>query len=121
MAHRGQSVEEVFPETAFGHGAGHVDIGRGHDPDVGLLHLGGAYFDVFTGLEDAQQARLGGQRQLGHLVEEDGAPVGLLEVSLAGGDRSGEGSFLMAEQLGVDGALGYRAAVDGDVFGVFAR
>ena len=58
-------------------------------------------------------------RQFGDLVEEDRTPVGLLEVALAGFERSGEGAFLVAEKLRVDRAFGNGRAVDGYIFIVF--
>lgn len=115
-----EAVVEVFAEAPLGHGLLEVDVGGGHDADVGLLHLAGADLEELSALEHAEQARLGGEGELGHLVEEDGAAVGLLEVSLAGADGAGEGAFLVAEELRVDGPLGDGAAVDGNVFAVLA-
>ena len=60
-------------------------------------------------------------RQLGHLVEEDRAAVGLLEIALAGLGGAGEGPLLVAEKLGIDGSLGYGRTIDGDVLVVLAR
>jgi hypothetical protein len=68
----------------------------------------------FAVLQDAQQLGLQLQRQLTHLVQEERAAIGLLEGALAPGLRSGEGAFLMAEQLALDQRRGQRGAVDRD-------
>ena len=112
----GQAVVEVLAELARGHGVGQVHVGGGDDAHVGLLHLGGADFHELAVLQDAQQQGLGLARQLADLVEKEGPAVGLLEVALPLADGAREGSLLVAEQLGVDGALGDGAAVHGKVF-----
>ena len=56
-----------------------------------------------------------GERQFAHLVEEERATVGSGKVAFALVDGARKGSPLMAEEFGVDGALGYGAAVDGKV------
>ena len=53
----------------------------------------------------AQQLGLRRQRQLGHLVQEQGAAVGRLEAALAALDRAGEGAALVTEQLRLDQGL----------------
>ena len=58
---------------------------------------------------------------LTHLIEEEGAAVGALEIALAYISRAGERALLMPEQFRVDGALRNGAAVDGDEVTVFAR
>ena len=63
---------------------------------------------------------MGGEGELGHLIEEYSAAVGLLEVALTGIHSPGKGPLLMAEELAVDGALRDRAAVHGYIFLVFA-
>jgi hypothetical protein len=58
--------------------------------------------------------------QLGHLVQEDRAAVGLLEIALAGIDRAGERPLFVSEELGIDRPLGDGAAIDGDILIVLA-
>ena len=118
--YRRQAVEQVFAEFALGYRRRQVDVGGGHNAHVGALHLARAHLQKFARLQHPQQARLGGEGQLGHLVKEDGAAVSLLEIALAGGHGAGERPLLVAEQLRVDGALGDGAAVDGDIAGVLA-
>ena len=118
--HRVKAEIEIFAETPRLNGAAKIDVGGGHHPHIGLLHLGRADLDEFTRLEHAQQAGLGGQRQLGHLVQEQGAAVGLFEITLAGLCGAGKGPFLVTEQLGIYGPLRYCAAVYRQVYIMFA-
>ena len=71
--------------------------------------------------EHPEQPRLGGHRELAHLIEKDGAAVGLLEVALARLVGAGEAALLVAEELGIDGALRDGPAVHGDVRAVLPR
>ena len=64
-------------------------------------------------LNGAQQLGLRGQRQVGHLVEEQRAAVGVLELPAAAAN-AGRGALLDAEQLGLEQRLDERGAVDGD-------
>ena len=63
-------------------------------------------------LEDAQQLGLERRRDLAHLVEEQGAPLGRLDPADLPLDRPGEGSSLVAEELALEERLGERGAVD---------
>ena len=54
---------------------------------------------VLALLQEAQQAGLGERRELGHLVEEQRAALGLGHVAVARGDGAGEGPARVAEQL----------------------
>jgi hypothetical protein len=65
-------------------------------------------------LEDPQELGLRGQRQLADLVEEQRAAVGRGEATDAVVDRAGERALQVAEQLGLDQAVGDRRAVDRD-------
>src|SRR3546814_11643026 len=51
-------------------------------------------------LQETQQLDLQGQRNVAHLVQEQGAALGELDLALGGLDRTGEGALLIAEQLG---------------------
>ena len=53
-----------------------------------------------------------GKRHVADLVEEQRAALRGLEQAAAVGDRAGERALLVAEQLGLEQALGDRAAVD---------
>jgi hypothetical protein len=110
-----KSVIKVLSEGALIDGLKHVHIGGGNHANVGLLGLAAAHTDELPGLQDAQQAHLGGQRQFAHLVQEDRTTIGHFEVALARFMRSGEGALLVTEQLAVDGAFWNGAAVHCDV------
>ena len=97
-----------------------IDVGGCDYADIGFLRFGRAYADEFSGFQNSQQAGLGGKRQLADLVQKDGALVRSLEISLPRLIGSGKRAFLMSEELGLDGALGDRSAVDGDVVVVLA-
>ena len=118
--HRAEPVEEVFPETSFGNGFPHVDVGGGDDAHVGFLHLRRTHLYELAVFEHAQQTGLRGHGQLAHLVEEDGTAVGLLEIALAVGQGTGKRPFFVAEEFRVDRSLGYGTAVHGDITAVFA-
>ena len=76
-----------------------------------MLDLVGSHLAVLAGLEHAEQERLRLQRELGDLVQEERAAVGVLEIALAGFRGPGEGALDMAEELGVHEFLGEGAAV----------
>ncbi len=61
--------------------------------------------------QHAQQAGLGVGRHVADLIEEQGAAVGLLEAAAALIGRTGEGTFLVTEQLGFHQVLGNRRHV----------
>jgi hypothetical protein len=62
-------------------------------------------------LQDAQHLGLHGRRHVPHLVEEEGAAVGQLELPLAGRHRAGEGAALVAEELALHQLGRHRRAV----------
>ena len=111
-----QPVVEVFAEASFADGAAHIHIGGGHHAHVSFHHLLSAHANVFARFQHAEQSGLRGQRQFAHFVEENGAFVGQSEISLALADCAGERAFFVSEEFTVDGAFGYGAAVDGEVF-----
>ena len=119
--YRVQAVVEVLAESPLADSLADVDVGGGHDAHVGLLHLSGAHGDILARLQDAQQPGLRGQRQLAHLVEKQRPLVGHAEVARRVVDGPRVGTLHVAEQLGVDGALGNGAAVDGEVLLAAAR
>ena len=118
--HLVQAVIQVLTEPSRSNGLPEIHVRSGHHADVGLQHLRRAYADELARLEDAEQPHLGGERQLRHLVEEDGTAMGLFEVPLPGLGGAGKRTFLVPEELGVDGAFRDGAAVHRDVGAVFA-
>ena len=116
-----EAVEEVFAEASVVGSLPHVEVGGSDDTYVGLAHLSGAHAQELSRLQHAQQPHLRLQGQFAHFVQEQGAPVGYLEIAfvLVLGVR--EGTFLVSEELGVNGALRYGTAVDREIRSVLAR
>src|SRR5690606_37686661 len=63
-------------------------------------------------LQYTKQTHLSRQRQFTYLVQKQRAAIGSLEPAFARRDGSGEGTFLVAEELGIDQFRGHRPAVD---------
>ena len=106
-----QPVEQILAEAALRHGLGQVAVGGGDDPHIHLHRAFGPDGVDLALLQGAQQLDLDVQRQLAHLVEEQGAAVRLLELAqvLVGGAR--EAALLVAEQDALHEVLGDGAAV----------
>src|SRR5262245_26125409 len=77
--------------------------------------MGAVAADAFDGevLDRAQQLGLGRQREVGDLVEKQGAAVGMLELAAAAAD-AGRGPFLDAEQFGFEEGFNQGGAIDRD-------
>ncbi len=69
----------------------------GDDADIGLDRGPTANHRVFAFLQHAQQACLGIHRHVADLVEEQRAPLGLLEATRRAGVGTGKGTLLVAE------------------------
>ena len=110
----GKAEIQVLAETAFADGLFEVDVGGCHDAHIDLLDLARTHADDFARLEHAQQLGLDGHGQVAHLVEEDGAAVGFLEISLSLTYGTRVCALDMAEEFRVDGAFGQAAAIDCD-------
>src|SRR5262249_59917347 len=93
------AVEEVAPEPPEPDRLLEMAVRRRDEADVHLAPAVGADALHHAVLEHAQQLRLERERGLADLVEEQGAPVGQLELSFALGDRAGERAARVAEQL----------------------
>ena len=65
-------------------------------------------------LQKAQELGLQGRRQVGDLVEENGAAVGRLEPARLVLDRAGERAAHVPEQLALEQFFGERGAIDDD-------
>ena len=59
---------------------------------------------------------MGCERKFSYFVQEERAPVSLLEIALSGVNGTGEGAFLVSEQFGINGALRNCTAVYGKIF-----
>ena len=113
-AHHVDAVIEVLAELAFGHQLGQVLVGGEDEARAQGDELVRAQAAELHLLQNAQQLDLGEEAEVADFVEEERAVGGLLEVAFAGADRTGEGAFLVAEELGFDQGLGNGAAGDGD-------
>ena len=107
-----EAVVKVLAEPALADCVQEIDVGRGHDADVGLLDLRGTDLHILAVLQHTEQHHLRAHRQLADLVEEERTAVRLLEIPLAGLCGAGERALLVSEKLGVDGAFGNASAVD---------
>ena len=74
-------------------------MGRADDADVDGFLGGDADLAHLLLLDRAQQLDLHGERQVGHLVEKQGAAAGCLEKPLAVAVGSGKGTLAMAEEF----------------------
>ncbi len=108
----GQAVEEVVPEGALAGGGHQVAVGGADQAEVRLHGGGGAHGIHLTGLEGAQELGLQGQRQLAHLVEEEGAAGGGAQAAGVVAVGAGEGAADVAEELGFGQLAADGAAVD---------
>ena len=105
-------VEQVFAEFAFGNQLGEVLVRCRENPhvDAHLLLFADRAYGLL--LNDAQQLDLHVQRQVGNLIEKQGAALGGLNQSLLVADRTGEAAALMAEKLAFHELGGNGPAVD---------
>ena len=110
-----EAMEQVLPELPRFDELGERAVGRGHD-----LHIDGGAGAApdrpdFPAVEEAQQSRLRGHRDVGDLVEEQRAPMRLAnEPRRAVVARIGEGAAFVSEQFCDEQPLGRRAAIQGD-------
>ena len=107
-----QAIEEVLPEGPLVDHPLQIAVGGGDQPDVRLDRARGADPLELPLLQDAQQQSLERQRNLAHLVEEQGAPLGRLDLADLAFDRSRESPSLVAEERALEERLGERGAVD---------
>ena len=82
-----------------------------HHPDIHLAGLGGAHRHDRAFFQGPEELGLQVQGQFADLVEQQRAAVRVLELALAVGDRAGERSLDVPEQLGLDRALGHPGGI----------
>ena len=111
-----EPVVQILPELALAHGIEKVDIRGRYDADIGLLYLRRADLDELAALKDSQKLRLGGQRQLADLVQEQGPAVRFLKIALSRLDGSGKRTLLVTKKFRIYRPFRYRSAVYGKVF-----
>src|SRR3989442_14496010 len=88
-------------------------MGRGDEPHVPAPGLGGSHRPDFATLKEMQEHHLGIEREVAHLVEEDGPTIGDDEETWLPSDRAREGTPLVPEQLAEEELPVQRAGVDG--------
>lgn len=97
--------EDHFPE---------IPMGGGNDADVHFHRAIRSDRFNFTLVEDTQQLRLGGKRQLADFIKEQNTSVGGFEFPFVVGGSAREGPFLVTEQLALHEILRDAAAIHGD-------
>ena len=89
-------------------------MGRRHEAHVGAPRLDATHPTEGTGLDQAQQLHLLGQRNVADLVQEQRAAVGGFHEADLRGRRAGERTLLMAEQFVLEQRLRKARAVHDD-------
>src|SRR5471032_20744 len=106
-----QTVEEVGAEQAAIDQLGQTAVGGGDNSDVYPVNAVPAHSLDGEVLNRPQQLCLSGQRQIRHLVEEQCAAVGVLELA-SSSPYTGRDPILNAEELGFEQRFDERGAVD---------
>src|SRR6266566_3190738 len=112
--HHVEAVVEVLPEAAGPHLALEVAVAGGDEAHVDRHREARAEGRHLALLDGAQELRLQGERDLRHLVEEEGAALGGAEDAVVVVHGAGERPAPVAEELAVEQRLGEPRAVDGD-------
>src|SRR3954453_10735202 len=94
QADLGQAVVKVFPEPALPHQLAEVTMSRADDADVDRDLPAAADPLDHPLLQEAQQLGLQPHRQVADLVQEQGAPVRVLDAPRRLLDGPGEGAAL---------------------------
>ncbi|CRR38147.1 hypothetical protein PAERUG_E5_London_17_VIM_2_12_12_06578 [Pseudomonas aeruginosa] len=109
-----QAIVEVLAETPRRDFRREVAVGRGKHADIQVDRLARTDPLHLALLQYAQQLGLQAEGHFRYLVEKNGAAVGQLELAGLGGNGAGEGTFLVAEQGGLEHVVRDRRAVDRD-------
>ena len=109
-----QPVEQVFAEVTSGHRLAEVGVGGGDDAHIHVPHLRGADPLNLPALEHAQEPGLLSQRNVGDLIEKQGAPVGEFETPDPFGPGVGEGTLDVPEDLALEDPFAKPSRVHGD-------
>ena len=105
---------QIAAEAAGGQGVVQRDVGGGDQPGAGADRSAGPDRGHLAVLQHPQQLRLGLQRQLADLVEEQRPAVGAQEGALLIAGGAGEGPAAVAEQRALHQRRRQRRAVDRD-------
>lgn len=109
-----QAIVEVVTKGSLLDGLFQVSICGRDDPDIDAD--GGSAADTIKGVsfKNAEELGLDGGSHLSHFIEEDGATVGLFELSDFSSDGTGERAFLVTEKFAFEEGLAERSAVHAD-------
>ena len=94
-----EPIKKVLAESMLGDGLGEVAIGRRDHATFGRDRLGPAHAFEPLVLKHPEQLGLHAERDLADLVEQQGAPAGLLEAPLPLAVGAGEGLARWPEEL----------------------
>ena len=112
--HDVEPVEQILAEPALLHGLVEIDVGCGDQAKVRLHRARAADAFDFALLDRAQQLRLQLRAEVAHLVEEQRAARGELELADLLPDGAGERALLVAEEDALHELTGDRRQVHGD-------
>ena len=112
QTNNGESEIEVVTELPFTHELGQLGVRRGHDPNIAACGLDSTKRFVFPLLKNSEQLHLGGRRQLGDLVEEDGPALGQSQPARFVPFGIRESTLLVAEKLRLEKIHRKRTAID---------
>src|SRR5690349_14177360 len=107
-------MEEILAEATGGHLGREIPVRRRDPAHVRLDRAAAAHALEAPLLEHAQELRLKLGTELAHLVEEERAALGELELPAAPRDRPCKRAFLVPKELALEQVLGERRAVHGD-------
>src|SRR6267142_763128 len=116
-----QSVEKVFAEPSCGSRAFEIAIGGRDETNIGLQRRRAADSLVPALLEHAQELRLRRRGELAHFVEKQCAARRKLEPTALQLVRTGKGTALVPEQLGLDQGFRQRRTVERDEWPLGSR
>src|SRR3972149_2469690 len=110
-----QAIEEVHPESPLVDQRLHVlPVRRRNDAEIDVNGFAPAEPREGTLFEDPKELRLGGNGDLGNLVQEKGPPIGLLDLSRPSAVGPGERSLFVPEELRLAKAFRDGGTVEGE-------
>ena len=109
-----EAVKQVLAKCTLLDALFQILVRRGNDAYIGLDRAVAANAIEMAIAEHAQQPGLQVKWHVANLVEKQRAAVGLLKAATTHGLRTGEGTTLVAEQLGLEQVFRNRRRVDRD-------
>ena len=103
---------QVLTELPRGDRCAEILVRRRHDPNINLQGYRTPNPLESSLLDRPQDLRLERERQITDLIKEERAAVGHLELAWLSGNRTGERSLLISEQLRLQQRFRNRGAVD---------